>query len=293
MGNMLLQAPRVTGDVQEQLQGDELLDQKINEYETRQAPAAQQQPVAAVSVAPSAPSVRTVAEKPPDQVVQEQAVPEEPLRQQESHLAECPPSGLSGAPTRDSKLQIHPDFHPGDVVKLCGLSAAAELNGEQATCGAWDSEKGRIVLHLASGEVKNVRPENLVKVVPSRKRRNSSRSTDASDTMPSPKRRFQPDPALPPSPRGPRVGIPKMDFDDKINLDADDLFKKDVFLAVKAYVGAHSSSWSFSLMHNDISEEQGWEHNKHLVNLVKASLLKLGFQALGATGGGSLKSLKI
>merc|ERR1712048_543645 len=78
-----------------------------------------------------------------------------------------------------------------------------------------------------------------------------------------------------------------MDFDDKTEeqLTESDLFKKEVFLAVKEYVGAHPETWTASMMREDISQEKDWENDFLLSNLVKASLLKLGFAALGATGG--------
>merc|ERR1711874_251183 len=105
---------------------------------------------------------------------------------------------------------------------------------------------------------------------PSRKRCGSSGSSEVSRDVETP------------SPIHKKRKRPKMDFDRKLALNADDLFKKDVFLAVKAYVDAHPKTWSVSLMCDDISEQNGWLSDQELLGLVKASLKKLGFSPNGA-----------
>mmetsp|Transcript_68718 Transcript_68718/g.109030 ORF Transcript_68718/g.109030 Transcript_68718/m.109030 type:complete len:187 (-) Transcript_68718:96-656(-) len=178
----------------------------------------------------------------------------------------------------DASTSVHPDFPLGSVVRLSGLSAAAELNGAEATCGKWNAARGRMAVQLASGEEKNVKPDNLILVSAGCKRSNQSLSPTLSPTL-SP----SVSPSILPSPsKKLKRGLPKLNFDDKIELDEDSQFMKNVFLAVKAYTDANPTDWTASLMRNDISEENGWENDNRFADLVKASLLKLGFRSNGA-----------
>lgn len=148
-------------------------------------------------------------------------------------------------------------------------------------------------MRLNSGEVKNVRTDNLEKVMPSPKRSKlgtppSSPRAGKCATPPS-------SPGICKSPGKKRKenpwDLPKLDFDAKAStdLDEDDIYKRDVFLAVKAHTEKHAGSWTASMMREDIANENNWENTDRLVNVVKASILKLGFSSLGATGGGRIQ----
>lgn len=53
------------------------------------------------------------------------------------------------------------EFRPGLAVAIHGLKGAAELNGKEGTCEAWDATKGRWNVRLPGGDVKALKPENL------------------------------------------------------------------------------------------------------------------------------------
>lgn len=165
-----------------------------------------------------------------------------------------------------SQTAAREDLRPGTVARITGLKAATEVNGVEVSCGAWDPDKGRVVVRLPSGEIRNVLPNNLEVVTPA---------------------------SPPQSPMKSRLGcrgLPMMDFDTKTShkLDMDDRFRWTVFLAVKQYISQHTGTWTLSLMRLELCEEKGWENNTRVDNAIRASLLKLGFSALGAQGGGSI-----
>uniref|UniRef100_A0A7S4RCU8 WW domain-containing protein n=1 Tax=Alexandrium monilatum TaxID=311494 RepID=A0A7S4RCU8_9DINO len=53
-------------------------------------------------------------------------------------------------------------LRPGAAIELRGLQFAPQLNGRLAVCERWDHASGRVHVRLDSGELKAVRPENLV-----------------------------------------------------------------------------------------------------------------------------------
>jgi len=50
---------------------------------------------------------------------------------------------------------------PGIAVAIHGLKGAPELNGKEGKIKEWDEDKGRWVVQLPGGQLKNVKAENL------------------------------------------------------------------------------------------------------------------------------------
>jgi len=57
---------------------------------------------------------------------------------------------------------LHASFKPGMRVKITGLKAAPQLNGTSGICQEWQSSSERWNVGLSTGEVKAVKPENMV-----------------------------------------------------------------------------------------------------------------------------------
>eukprot|EP00927_Polykrikos_kofoidii_P044509 TRINITY_DN38455_c0_g1_i1.p1 TRINITY_DN38455_c0_g1~~TRINITY_DN38455_c0_g1_i1.p1 ORF type:complete len:397 (+),score=48.10 TRINITY_DN38455_c0_g1_i1:41-1192(+) len=74
-------------------------------------------------------------------------------------------SGQVGATVARPRGACGSTLRPGMAVRIFGLQSAKELNGQEGTCGEWDSISGRMHIALNSGGIKAVRPVNLRKVV--------------------------------------------------------------------------------------------------------------------------------
>lgn len=75
-----------------------------------------------------------------------------------------------GPPTKEQLAQVREDKHgrqlealqPGGMVTFRNVVSAPQLNGKRGTCVRWDHASGRVHVRLPTGELKAVKPENLV-----------------------------------------------------------------------------------------------------------------------------------
>jgi len=69
------------------------------------------------------------------------------------------------------------ELRPGIAAAIHGLKGAPELNGQTATLKEWDADKGRWVVTLPGGALKNVKAENLQAASPPSKSESSAVSS--------------------------------------------------------------------------------------------------------------------
>lgn len=82
-----------------------------------------------------------------------------------------PPTKQQAGEARDAKYgQKLSQLHPGAKVRFIGLRFAPQLNGKTAVCDRWDHASGMVRVRLLSGELKAVKPENLMVIQASAQR---------------------------------------------------------------------------------------------------------------------------